>query len=388
MIKRTWCVIAFAAAVPMLSAAPGNLKLGMVEVHPYATIGVASDNNIYLDPTDPKSAVIITFTPGVRFAYPGKVVKASLDLNADVIGYSYNPSSNNALHQAADLQVSVASPAGFRLSLVNRFKNTTDPAYSELVERAKRMQDDLAIEATYDIGGTFIAGAEAALGNYSYEKQSYQLMLGRMDLRYGLLAGYRLSGKTALTAGVSFGGIDYAEPANLRDSGYLLMQLKVTGMLTPKTQGILAVGQHARTYKDLSGKDFSAPVISLQSATKFSDKTVLDLGISRTVYESIFLNNSHYIALGLDAALRQTVDRLVIALKAGYQSDAYPEENTVGSVTAKRSDTIITMGVGLRYAVLPWLGAELGYTMRNRDSNFNAYDYADTLIGLSVKAAY
>jgi uncharacterized protein (PEP-CTERM system associated) len=66
----------------------------------------------------------------------------------------------------------------------------------------------------------------------------------------------------------------------------------------------------------------------------------------------------------------------------------YPDETTVGTETAKRSDVFFEVGASLRYQMRRWLAFELGYNYLSLDSNFNEFDYQDNRIRASVLLSY
>ena len=133
---------------------------------------------------------------------------------------------------------------------------------------------------------------------------------------------------------------------------------------------------------DLSdSNDFTGFVARGGATYKFTEDDVFDLLVERNIYESTFSNMNYYIVnhVGLNYTHFFT-KKITSRLFGYYQLNHYPDEATVGTKTAKREDVISGGGVALRYDLNKMVSFEIAYEHKERDSEFNTYDYIDDMV--------
>lgn len=374
---------------PALSAAVGNIKIGRTEVHPYLGLKTILDDNIYLDAKNTKSSLIMTLTPGINLALPVDDHKFGLGIHADLLNYSEKSSQNNAVHTTIDILSDLKFPVGVNFKLKDTFRNTTDPAYSELVERIKRVQNDLSADLGYTINNYISAGISYSQTSHNYEKAQYQPSLNRIESETGLTVFYSASPKTSVLVEYDLGTINYENINNSNDSAYGQIRVGLKGKLTPKTIGILKVGQQNRKYNQLTGQDANPPTLSLSTLTDFSERTGLRLVANRDFIQSIYAPNPYYISTGLTIELNQKiVQKWAGTVTVRYETNDYPNATTESNITKKRQDNYPQLGFGIKYDILEWVQATAGYLYKERNSNFDSFDYKNSLINLGVTATF
>jgi hypothetical protein len=113
------------------------------------------------------------------------------------------------------------------------------------------------------------------------------------------------------------------------------------------------------------------------------------LSANRSVLESSYLSNAYYTETGFDIALRQRVARQWnVELNGSVLNDAYPNESTDDSVTETRADTHLLAGCTVNYEALKWFTIFAGYTMHNRESNIDKYDYNNGIVNGGMKITF
>jgi opacity protein-like surface antigen len=71
----------------------------------------------------------------------------------------------------------------------------------------------------------------------------------------------------------------------------------------------------------------------------------------------------------------------------GAALNKYPVSATVGSQTAKRTDTLLGAGGGVTYTFTRWLSVRANYQFSRRDSNFGIFDFNDNVAFISINLA-
>ncbi|OGS18324.1 MAG: hypothetical protein A3J83_06565 [Elusimicrobia bacterium RIFOXYA2_FULL_40_6] len=351
---------------------------------------VINDSNIYYEKNDPQSSMITSFIPGLNFLAVNNQNKLALDYSADIMNYSYSPSTNNATNQTINALIDMTFPVGLSLKFRDTYKDTSDAPSSELVKRIKRTQNTIAGDVGYKINRLFSADIVLNQTKHDYSQAEYKPLYNRLESETGLIVFYGVSPKTSALLEYGSGKIAYDDENNLNDSTYSNIKLGLKGALTPKTVGIFKVGSQSRKYDFYTvntSTDFSTIVLSLTSKTDFSKMTSLSLTINRDIQESVFLNNLYYLSTGLSAELNQKIgSSWATIVSARYEMGDYP--NTTVAGVAKRADTNNVMGIAFQYSTMEWLSASIGFSSKSRSSNYTDLNYTDTVTNLGIKAIF
>lgn len=371
--------------------AGAEIRSGSLVVHPYAGLTFSYDSNIYLTKDDVTGSLITMLTPGVSLSLPVRNNEFKFNYFAEVIGYKENPSGNNAVHHNADFSGELKSPTGLSFGLKDSFRHTTDPATSDFPERVPRNYNALTATVGYQLSDRVSASLSYTDRFNIYLPGRYDRDLSRREGDASLEGRYGISPKTSVLLGLGMGTVDYIAAGNPKDSRYTEVFAGIRGQLTPKTTGEVRVGSRNRTYNNeaLSGSDDTTGVAGLSTVTRFSPRADLTLGVNRNLVESTFIGNPHYTATLLSFRYNQKVlSHWTGMLTATYEDDRYPNAVLSGSSLKKRGDTNILAGVGASYSLYEWLSFSGAYTLRTRDSNFNAYDYTDGIFSLNTKVMF
>ena len=371
---------------------------GEIKTNASLELKTVSESNIYLGKTDEQSTTITSFIPGLNFLATGGQSKVGIDYAAEILNYSLSASTNNATNQSINVLLDFTFPVGLSLKLMDGYKDTSDAPSSEFVKRIKRTQNNLSGDIGYKFGRVWSASVLFSQINHAYSQDEYKAIFDRTESESGLVVYYGFSPKTSVLLEYDSGVIAYDKALNLNDSTYSNVKLGLKGKLTPKTAGILKIGSQSRKYDVQAEKDASTSILGLTSITEFSKMTSLKLSADRNFMESTFSSNLNYLATSITVELGQKIGKKVsVSVNSRYEMDDYDtavllDEATgaaaVTGVLTKRSDTNTLSGLGVKYSISEWLTANLGYTTKGRSSNFNSFNYTDTLTNVSIKAIF
>jgi len=245
---------------------------------------------------------------------------------------------------------------------------------------------EAAATAKLTYGGTNATGRIEVHGGFSAKRYDNhrRLTIGR-DLNTengGATFYYRIAPKTSALFESDYDNFDYRLVNSLLDSYNLTFYGGLTWEATAKTAGTVKAGWQRK--KSKRGNQSGGGFFSLDADITWTPLTystwTLKSGIRATESDSNGISGS-YIKTN-DVLLdwnHKWSDRLSHTARVGYVHDRY-----IG--TARRDNTI-TAGLGLNYALAPWLGVGAGYDYANRASNVLNAAYHESVYSISVTAA-
>src|SRR3989339_222020 len=376
-----------AVAIVLAVCSLGSYVFAEMNTNASLELKVTNDDNIYYEKTDPQSSMITAFIPGLNFSASNDANKLGLDYTAEILNYSFSPSTNNATNQAVGIMGELVFPFGLSIKLRDAYKDTNDAPSSEFVKRINRIQNNLNAEVGYKINRLVSASIVMNQVKHEYSEAIYKPLFNRSESETGLIVFYGISPKTSALLEYDMNKIVYDNVLpNRKDSSETKIKLGLKGKLTPKTVGILKVGSTDRKYDLIANTNNVADsMISLNSITEFSKMTNLKLLIDRNIQESVYANNAYYISTGLTADLGQKIgSSWGVNLNVRTEMGAYPNETTSGALTAKRADTNNSLGLSIGYNAMDWLTANIGFTTKSRSSNFDEFNYTDNVSGIGI----
>ena len=386
------------AMLPAANAgAMQNIKFGAtLDINPLVSVEQSYDSNIYLV-KNPKSAWINRTGLGADFV---NKIGSRLDLTggytAEFLSYSRSSSINNATHQLANLGVNARLPKDVTAALKDDYMLTTDQASSELIARARRVQNTLGVEVNAPLRGKIGFDLDAQHTYHNYLSGSFD-MLDRQEMLVGGDVSYQLQPKTKLLFGYHYGTMAYKLSANdfrllsanKGDSNYNNLDLGVTGNLAPKVVGSIKAGVQFRNFAEhLSNtkSNITTGGYNIQlvwTPEKLTDVTVFG---SRGNIETSYGNSRFYTATLADIKLERQVRKIKAGLGLNYETIALPEKTTGAS--SKRFDKNFGMRLTAEYDIQKWLKAGAEYAYKNRASNENSFEYHDNTVSVSLKGMF
>ncbi len=345
---------------------------------------VSYDDNIYLTHKDKKDSFINTTRLGVN--YTGQVPNSSLKLDASAVGGYHFFTEDNDKNAYADAVANV-EVYNNNFTLGDKFLFTSDPANSELTQRAKRLNNNAYISYITSKEKMFGVGVKISDVFDRYFKAKRQ-DLNRNRINLGAGVYYNLSSKTSFLAEYTYVNIDYQRNNNNNSDGGIVA-LGVEGQIAPKVKGTAKATYDYRNYKhNLDGYKNYADLFGYEVALSWKPTTQNEIRLSgdRTFDETVYINNRYFVSTGVNLyASQKVMEKFTLALTLGYDNLAY--ETRVDGV--KRSDDVYRVRPEVNYQFKEWLSAGVWYQYRKRDSNLSKeLEYDSNKAGIFVKAVF
>ena len=273
------------------------------------------------------------------------------------------------------------------LKIGDRFLLTSDPANSELTDRAQRINNNVYASYRTNAYKKLSFGAKVSDELNKYTASDYQA-LNRNRLNLGLGAYYNISEKTNLLAEYTYTILAYQKNQDNNSNGGTVA-LGIEGQVAPKVTGEAKLTYNYRNYDhDLAGYDSYANLIGYNVAFTWepTSQNLVRLSGSRDFEETIYTNNRYFVSTGVKLYGSQKImDKFTAGLTLGYENLSYAK--AVAGV--KRSDDVVTVRPELNYQFKEWLSAGVWYQYRRRASNAGADNfYFNNRVGAFVKAIF
>lgn len=382
------------AAVLLAPAAAGaqqNIKFGNLEVNPFVSVQESYDSNIYLSNTQRKSAVINRSAFGVAL---NENIGSRYDLkggyNMELLSYSRETEVNNAAHHNADFGFTGKMPKSITVTVDDKWKQTTDQATSQTIERAKRVENTVGLNVNAPLQGKFgfNLAAQHVYNNYMAAANS---ALDREEFQAGFDLDYKWQPKTRLFLSYRHGILNYTHTANeTNDATFDNVEVGATGNIAPKVQGTVKAGMQARNYGNDLGtakNDATTAQYSAQAMWKPMEKTDVTLLAKRGNVETNYGNARFYTSTLTDLTVSREVLKVKVSLGVNYEDVRYSEKNAATD-SKKRVDDNLGARIGAEYNIQKWLKAECSFNYKDRSSNFDQFEYKDNVTFVGLKATF
>ncbi len=345
---------------------------------------VSYDDNIYLTDENTKDSFISSTQVGAN--YKANVPGSGLELSATgLVGYNAyteDSSKNNYWNALANVDLK-----NDMFNIGDNFLYTSDPANSELTERAERINNTGYISFKTSTEKTLGFGLFADDSYDRYFQAEYGDDLNRNRVNVGAKLFYNVSPKTNFFAEYMYSDIAYETNKDNNSTGNTV-GLGVEGDITATVNGIAKVTYAMRDYEnDVPGvnnyNDLFGYYVALQWQP--TDRNTIRLSGERSMQESMYGSNRYYADTLVSLYASQKIfDKWTASLTLGWENMAYDryEGNT------KRNDDLYTIRPALDYQFKDWLSAGVWYQFRTRQSNTNPFDYNRNQAGIYAKALF
>ena len=365
-------------AFAVSSAFAGDLKFMVSE-------DISYDDNIYLTDGNEKDSFISSTQAGV--AYKNPIAGSGLVLNAVGIGgynaYTEDNGKNGFWNAYADVNV-----ANDLFKIGDTFLLTSDPANSELTERAKRFNNNAYLSARTSREKMFGLGFTANDSYDHYIHTPYSLAYNRNRVNAGVQAFWNISAKTSAIVEYVYTNVHY-EHNDFNNSNGGTFAVGIDGKIAPKVDGIAKVTYAMRDYEhDAANYSSYEDMLGYYVAVEWNPtaKDKLRLSGSRQFEETTYTNNRYFAdtLVSLYGSHKLT-DKLTLGLTLAYENMDYDRENAQG---VKRNDDLYTVRPSVDYQFKEWLSAGIWYQWRTRNSNVRGADYDSNKAGIFAKATF
>jgi hypothetical protein len=385
----------------------GNLHYDQLALHPYYTESEIYDSNIYLVPHDQPSGQV---GGGVVSSW---IIRNDLGLETDLpwnhvndlkVGYDFDydryttaPEVNDTVNQAVHADYSHESGNGIVYKAGDQYINTTDQAFSELVQRARRWMNRTYAEADYTpTDGRLAWGVTADDERDKYLDPTLSQGLDRYEQDLGFNVGYMVEPKTkayvSYLHSIIHYSVDQAPGIPDKNNRSDTVAAGVIGQISPKVTGQVEVGGTYRAYDAaLPGQSeiYRSPVVTTKLTWNADKYTDVVLTLTRMYEESIDTSNAFYYS---NVAMLDLKHKFPYKFTAGIEvaagRDQYVNQQIDGATVGYRDDDNYQGGVWVQYDIQKWLSTGLSYVYRERDSTFSGeFNFQDTQVAwnLSLK---
>jgi len=198
---------------------------------------------------------------------------------------------------------------------------------------------------------------------------------------------YKATPKTSVFLEYEYITVDYDKDIkddNHENNLYGGLQWKVTD----KSRGRIKLGYGQKSFEGSTEDDRNSFLAEVQLDHRFTRKTSMFVRASRRDGEADTQGTRDVLRYRLKVGYVQNLTAKVTArLAAHYYRDEYDGEITVGSQTDERTDDKYGGEFALGYAPTRWLNLSAGYDYKERDSNFETYDYRTHKVFVEITAA-
>ena len=390
------CALAQSPTPPLESAAtlqsagalpvpPGGIPLGPMIVYPGIDASYGHNDNLFSSNINKGSSSQTTISPYAKAE--AKIGPHTFDalFRIDDVRYSGSPADNyTAYGLLGNANLVISGRAGLKLRAEHR--RGFDPRGS--TDRAGSATPDEYINQ--GIEGIFSYGAPGAQGRIEIDGGAYSrryqnnrattVVSDRDTTQIGGTFLWRIAPKTELLALAQRRSIDYSLDTSTQSSTEMRYQVGAKWDATAKTSGIVKFGLLEKKFNNSTRGDFSGS--SWDGAVRWSPLTysVFDFYTSKATNESTGTG---------DFLLTQTYgmtwnhawnSRFSTAAQASWRKDDFL--GTGGG----RVDKTSTLGANFTYQWQRWLRFGGSYTMTDRTSNPNTFDYTRHLWMFTVGA--
>jgi hypothetical protein len=377
-----------------------NIHFGQLALHPHYQLTEVYQSNIYLVPRNQPNGAVVG--GGVRSSW---ITKNTLGLEAvlpwhnlhnlsagyifDAHNYTTDSKANDTINQSAHLDYVYTGAYGLTFRAGDRYLNTRDQAFSQLVERDRRWSNEIYTAIDYDQeNGRMAGGVDASHIVHKYLGSDIGRQLNRYTQRAGFNVGYKVQPKTKLYVSYHRGLTHYTVHRELpnqdRNSKSHDVGAGVTGVLAPKITGQVEGGMTYREYDEAPIGGTTRVTRNFTVATnvtyKPTDRTDVILELSRNLAESISASNRFYVRNNATLDVKHKLPRkFSVGVNAAVGVDKYPDTQTAATGTrGDRRDDIYQGGAWVTYDIQAWLSTGLSYVFRERNSTFSGeFNYQD-----------
>ncbi len=394
-----------AAAGSPMNIPPLSLTLGPLNLHPRATVGVVSDDNLLFTSSHQESDLIWSVQPGLQaVAGDDAALIAYRDLGYDPL----NITPGNLIVQPPDNWTGKI----FTLDYAPRFKfydqYTTYNAVDEFAtvnllwpmnklilgfRQDYQLQQATIIEANQFASTETIPTTLSAAYQFG-DKTSVESDLRRIGVSYdhaGLIGyteyntenwfNYDLTESMPVSVGV-LAGYD-AVAISHQDQTYEQLRARVRYIFTEKLVFDASAGGEVRQYENGESDSFN-PVFTVSGSYRPTERTTISLSGYGQQNAQIF-NGYNYTSTGINLGVSQGItDRFTANVSVGYFVIDY---KAITSARANYSDDYYTAHVGLQAKIVRHLTGQVYYDLISIQRSASG-DINDNKIGVNLTLSY
>lgn len=381
-------------------------------IHPYISLSGLYSDNIYNAPVNTESDFATIISPGLLLAYPGvkgmsgasfstsnlspggllgdrasgdgfRRLQTSLLYQADIENYTDNSSADTDQHRLEALfQLNLRG--GVHFDLAGEYKLAAD-AFSGSTLRDEYQSGLIDLVVGIEIGNKL--GLDLGYSGFQLDYDAlYNNDRNRRDTTYSGRLSYDILNKTSLFVEYQRIDVDY-DLAAFPDNEVQNKNVGIMWDITAKSSGQFKVGLSSKDHESasLGAADTDELFYQLQVGHAFTPKTSLGLTGTRRLSETTVVGTNFIVNHQVAMNYKQKLSAKIVAnLAVSYSRDEFDGVITVGSLTQEREDTTVLITPALDYLLQDWFIVSLSYSLTERDSNFDLFDFTTNSVFLRV----
>lgn len=401
MLYRTSLFLILLVCLPLIAFAEGNIHVGRIQINPVLSYDLTHDSNIFKEKSDERSDFIHKLRPGVIARYEGEGDNFLMaGYNLGVIRYTdYN--DNDYIEHNAALEGIYYTPKGIYVRLDNMYSHTANPigninSYRENNPKVRRWYNIGSLGLGYEYNR--LRTEFSYTNHYERYLEREDHWQNRNDHKYSILGYYRILPRTSLLAEYRLVDINYTNQDSATSQDAIFHQFFVGLNFDPtgKLNGELKLGIGHKDYDNDAGwngddyKDVTTWLAETNLDWAVTAKTKINAKFARALKDSTESYATRFSTTSVELGIRHTFfDQFTAYAATSYAQSDYDNTSTTLS---SRQDKTFGAETGLEYRfknwIEDWLTIGLGYSYKNRDSNFDDEDYRDHRTTLSLILAF
>ncbi len=350
-----------------------RLHVGPVDLHPHLEVLTAYDDNVMVT-RDAQGDFSFVVTPGLQLVY-GQASQNFIALDYTAAFERFvRLTSQDADNQFVKFDTHFET-GHLMLGISHLFQDVKGPN-TQIGARIRSRDNITHLNAEYELSSkTSIGiGYDQYLHDYDmgglYDSQEYSPHVSLF---------YHLTPKTDLFCRFAYGWVRADEHAS---ATYQQVEIGLRGKITSKVTGTARLGYQHRSFTSDLG-DINTVVGSLDLEARLTQRTVLNLIVSRGVYPSPSIVKDYYESTRLECKLTHKLPGKKIGLWIGglYEWDDY--EHAPAGVD--RQDNFVEASVGITYDVKKWLELGAEYLFWNNSSSLDELQFTRNLISVHAR---
>lgn len=379
-------------------------------LHPFLLVEGQYTDNLYYTGTGEEDDFITSFAPGIWIALPSnreKLIEIQTAntspgglrvsrikpettrrmqtylLYSPTFVYYANHSEHNHTDHRAEGLFQYNFNMGLSIDLLDQF-NRTNEINNNAAGRLDQYDDNLLnLLLSYEPSEKFKLRLDLSDYRLDYDDPANDFR-DRIDQSLSLYLFYKFKPKTSIFAEYDLADIDYDQPI-IYDSREHRYYIGLDWDVTAKTRGRAKAGLIKKSFDQAGVSDAGGFSLEIQAQHNFSPKRALSLNLFRHYTESYDADAYAVLTTGADLSLLQRFNAKWSATLNGYFTrDEFEGVYTLGGRTDARTDDTFRLGAILLFDPRDWMSFDLGYYYTERDSNFDAYDFKNNTIFLSL----
>ncbi|MFA4874470.1 MAG: outer membrane beta-barrel protein [bacterium] len=352
------------------------------QFHPYLTFQQYYDDNPSRNPKGSEESDYLSVgRTGIRIVSPNEARKGRVRLKADLYGdwLIFAKRDIKGIRPALDLRFDYVPGTGLEVNVFDVFTMTNEAPTNEETGLALNVQNSGQFGLKYRFARVGVSVA------YQNDLLEYTASDANDRMLHSIISTLfcEVSPSFKVSAEYTYGLVKYARlDLDHSDAVFHQGQMGIDWEATPKITVAARAGYQVRDYRVASRGDYAGWVGSLALDWNIlARSTTLSLRAARDLVESVYQGNNYYASNGGTLVLGHRLgERWRVSINGSWYLDQYPDATTEGAQTQRRSDQTWIAGVDLDFFITQGLSVGSGYFHRERDSNFDGFDYRENRV--------